>query len=252
MKITATVITFNEEQNIAAALETLGWADEIIVVDSQSTDRTAEIARQFTDRVYVRPWPGYSDQKNFAAAQAKNDWIFSLDADERVSAELARELEALKRGPEPDAAAFQMPRRAFYLGRWIKHSGWYPDYKVRLYDRKRARWAGQLVHESLEVEGEVSRLRGEILHYTATTASDHHLRIDRYTTLAAREMYHRGKRASLGSLLVSPTAAFLRSYFLKLGFMDGMAGLAIARFAAHYVFLRNLKLWEMARSGAAK
>jgi glycosyltransferase involved in cell wall biosynthesis len=200
----------------------------------------------------VRPWPGYSDQKNFAAAQAKNDWIFSLDADERVSAELARELEALKRGPEPDAAAFQMPRRAFYLGRWIKHSGWYPDYKVRLYDRKRARWAGQLVHESLEVEGEVSRLRGEILHYTATTASDHHLRIDRYTTLAAREMYHRGKRASLGSLLVSPTAAFLRSYFLKLGFMDGMPGLAIARFAAHYVFLRNLKLWEMARSGAAK
>jgi glycosyltransferase involved in cell wall biosynthesis len=247
MKITATVITLNEEHNIAAALESLAWADEIIVVDSESSDRTVEIARRFTDRVYVRPWPGYSAQKNFASEQASNDWIFSLDADERVSEELAREIEQLERGGEPDAAAFQMPRLTFYLGRWIKHSGWHPDYKVRLYDRKRASWRGDYVHETLEADGKVERLSGGLLHYTVRNASEHHLRMDRYTTLAAQQSYSQGKRASIGSLFVSPVIVFLRSYVFKLGFLDGVPGLAIARFAAHYEFLKNLKLWEMRR-----
>src|SRR6267142_3401935 len=136
MKITATVITLNEEHNIAAGLESLSWADEIIVVDSESTDRTVEITRRFTDRVFVRPWPGYSAQKNFGAEQATNDWIFSLDADERVSRELAEEIRQLKRSSEPEAAGYRMPRLTFYLGRWIKHSGWRPDNKLRLYNRK--------------------------------------------------------------------------------------------------------------------
>src|SRR5713101_7256320 len=170
MKITATVITLNEEHNIAAALESLSWADEIIVVACESTDRTVEIARGFTDRVFVRPWPGYSAQKNFAAEQAGNDWIFSLDADERVSKELANEIEQLKVGAEPGAGAFEMSRFTFYLGRWIKHSGWRPDYKLRLYDRKRARWRGDYVHETLEADGKVERLSGDILHYTVRDA----------------------------------------------------------------------------------
>jgi glycosyltransferase involved in cell wall biosynthesis len=245
MKITATVITLNEEHNIADALESLSWADEIIVVDSESTDRTVEIARGFTDRVFVRSWPGYSAQKNFAAEQAGNDWIFSLDADERVSKELADEIARLKESVNDNRAGFEAPRRTFYLGRWIKHSGWRPDYKLRLYDRKRARWRGDYVHETLEADGEVERLDGGILHYTVRNASEHHLRMDRYTTLAASQSYSQGKHASLFSLLVSPTAVFLRSYFLKLGFLDGLPGLAIARFAAHYEFLKNLKLWEM-------
>lgn len=245
MKITATVITLNEEHNIAAALESLSWADEIIVVDSQSADRTVEIARAFTDRIFVRSWPGYSAQKNFAAEQAVNDWIFSLDADERVSRELANEIAQLRGGSEPEAAGFEMSRLTFYLGRWIKHSGWRPDYKLRLYDRKRARWRGDYVHETLEADGKIERLTGDILHYTIRDASEHHLRMDRYTTLAAEQAYSQGKRASLRSLLVSPTGVFLRSYILKLGFLDGVPGLAIARFAAHYEFLRNLKLWEM-------
>ena len=247
MKITATVITLNEEHNIAAALESLGFADEIIVVDSESSDRTVEIARRFTDRVYVKPWPGYSAQKNFASDQASNDWVFSLDADERVSKELAREIEQLKSGADPKAAAFQMPRRTFYLGRWIKHSGWRPDYKVRLYHRKRARWRGDYVHETLEADGKVERLSGDLLHYTVRNASEHHLRMDRYTTLAAQQSYAQGKRASMVSLLVSPVAVFFRSYILKLGLLDGVPGLGIARFAAHYEFLKNLKLWEMRR-----
>lgn len=247
MKITATVITLNEEHNIAAALESLAWADEIIVVDSQSGDRTVEIARTFTDRVYSRPWPGYSAQKNFAAEQATNDWIFSLDADERVSQELAGELRQLKQGGEPEEAGYRMPRRTFYLGRWIKHSGWRPDNKLRLYHRNRARWQGDFVHETLEAEGDVGRLHGDILHYTVRDAGEHHLRMDRYTTLAAKQRYSQGKRASISSLFVTPVIVFLRSYIFRLGFLDGIPGLAIARFAAHYEFLKNLKLWEMSR-----
>ena len=141
--VTATVITFNEAANIKAALESLSWADEIVVVDSESTDDTVAIARRFTDRVIVRPWPGYVEQKNFAAAQASHDWIFSLDADERVSRELARELTALiKRGPA--VAGYRVPRVTFHLGRWIRSTDWYPDYQLRLYDRRKGRWHGPL------------------------------------------------------------------------------------------------------------
>ena len=244
MKISATVITFNEEHNIATALESLFWADEIIVVDSESTDRTVEIARQFTDRIFVRPWPGYSAQKTFAAEQAQYDWVFNLDADERISKELAQEIEELKRSSEPDAAGFEMPRLTYYLGRWIKHSGWYPDYKIRLYNRNAGRWRGDFVHESVEIKGKVARLTGDILHYTVRNASDHHLRIDRYTTLAAKESLQKGKQSSAASLLLSPIATFIRTYIFKRGFLDGIPGLAIAFFAAHYVFLKNLKVWE--------
>lgn len=245
MNISATVITFNEEDNIAAALESLAWADEIIVVDSESTDRTVEIARRFTDRIFVQAWPGYTAQKNFAAQQSSFDWVFSLDADERVSEGLAAELQKLKQATEPAVAAFEMPRLTYYLGRWIRHSGWYPDHKVRLYNRKTASFEGEFVHESVKVNGRTERLSGDILHYTVRNASDHHQRIDRYTTLAARELYQKGKRATRLSLLISPASAFLRSYIIKLGFLDGAQGVAIARFAAHYVFLKNLKLWEM-------
>src|SRR6266404_438318 len=247
MKITANVITINEKHNIDEALQKLSCADEIIVVDSESTDRTVEIAHRFTDRVFIRPWPGYSAQKNFAADEAANDWIFSLDADERVSPELADQLKKLKLDV-PARAAFEMPRLTSYLGRWIKHSGWHPDYKLRLYDRKRASWQGEYVHEALEVHGQVERVKGNILHYTVRDASEHHLRMDRYTTLAARQMSSRGKHVSIASLLLSPAVVFLRSYIFKLGLLDGIPGLAIARFAAHYEFLKNLKVWEQQRS----
>lgn len=244
MKITATIITFNEEHNIAEALESLSWADEIIVVDSESTDNTVDIARRFTDRSFIRPWPGYSAQKNFAADQALNEWIFSLDADERVSPELAAAIQQLKLNDTAGPAAFEMPRLTFYLGRWIKHSGWHPDYKLRLYDRRRAAWKGDYVHETLEVNGKLERIKGDILHYTVRDASEHHSRMNRYTTLAAEQLFSQGKRASLASMLLSPAAVFFRSYVFKLGFLDGVPGLAIARFAAHYELLKKLKLWE--------
>ena len=244
MKISATVITFNEEENIAAALESLSWADEIIVVDSESTDRTVEIARRYTDKIFIRPWPGYSAQKNFASDQARNDWVFSLDADERISDELASELARLDLDAESGFAGFEMPRQTYYLGRWIKHSGWYPDYKLRLCDRRRGRWRGDYVHEALEVDGDVGRLSGDLLHYTVRDASEHHLRIDRYTSLAAEQSHSQGKRASFAALFFIPLTTFIRSFVVKRGFLDGVQGLAIAFFAAHYAFLKTLKLWE--------
>jgi glycosyltransferase involved in cell wall biosynthesis len=251
MKITATVITLNEERNIEAALRSLSWADQIVVIDSCSTDATVELAHQYADLVLVNSWPGYAAQKNFAAEQAKNDWIFNLDADERVSPELASEIEALKNGSDPQVSGLEMPRLCFYQGRWIRHSGWYPDYKLRLYDRRAASWKGEFVHESVSVRGETGRLRGDLLHYTADSASEHHLRMDRYTTLAAQEALSQGEGVSAASILLSPPVAFIKSYIFKLGFLDGVPGLAIARFAAHYVFLKKLKIWEAHRKPAA-
>jgi glycosyltransferase involved in cell wall biosynthesis len=247
MKISATVITLNEEENIAAAIESLSFADEIVVVDSGSKDRTVEIAHQFTTKIISQNFLGYARQKNFAAEQATYDWIFNLDADERVTPELAREIDVLKRAPDLQAAAFAMPRKVCYLGKWIRHSGWYPDYKVRLYHRKRANWQGDYVHESVTTDGPVERLLGDLLHYTVRNASEHHLRIDRYTTLAAEEAFARGKRTTFFAIAFAPPATFLKTFVFKRGFLDGLQGLAIAFFAAQYVFLKNLKLWEMWR-----
>lgn len=245
MKISATIITLNEEENIAEALESLAWADEIIVVDSESTDRTVEIALRFTEKVITQKWLGYAAQKNFATRQATHDWVFNLDADERLSAELQSQIATLKTAESPDVAAFEMPRKVYYLGRWIQHSGWYPDYKIRLYDRTRGQWVGKYVHESVKVDGQVRRLDGDILHYTVRSASEHHQRLDRYTTLAAQEAFEKGRRASFAAMMFAPFATFIKSYFLKLGFLDGIQGVAIAYFAGHYVFSKNLKLWEL-------
>ncbi|HKF55361.1 MAG TPA: glycosyltransferase family 2 protein [Blastocatellia bacterium] len=266
MKITAIIITLNEEANIQRALESLGWADEIIVVDSGSTDRTVEIARQFTGKVIVKDWPGYSAQKNFAAEQASNDWIFSLDADEELSTQLISEIATLKGSADAglasgmasssaqalNVAGYEMPRLCRYMGRWIRHSGWYPDYKLRLYRRNAGCWKGDFVHESVKVQGGVRRLKGDLLHYTVRSASEHHQRMDRYTTLAAEEMYKNGKRASAGVLMISPIANFIRSYVFRLGVLDGAPGLAIAYFAAHYAFLKYVKLWELEKRGRSK
>jgi len=242
-RVTATVITFNEAANIEAALVSLGFADEIVVVDSESTDDTVAIARRFTDKVWVRPWPGYIAQKNFAAAQASHDWILSLDADERVSPPLADEIRGL---PAEDAVAgYRIPRVTFHLGRWLRSTDWYPDYQLRLYDRRRARWSGRHVHESVTADGPVGRLGGEILHYAYRDLSHHLLTMDRYTTLAARQMFEDGRRAGWWDLALHPPAAFLRNYVLRGGFRDGVPGLIVSAMNARYVGLKLAKLWEL-------
>jgi glycosyltransferase involved in cell wall biosynthesis len=242
--LTVTVITRNESANIAAALESVRWADEIVVIDAESTDETAAIARRFTDRVIVRPWPGYVAQKNFAAAEARHDWVLSIDADERVSAELAREIQNVLAG-SPDAAGYRIPRVTFHFGRWIRSTDWYPDLQLRLYDRRRASWQGRHVHESVRAEGPVGRLRHELQHFAYRDIAHHVQTMDRYTTLAARQMFEEGRRASWIDILIVPRLTFFRNYILRGGFRDGMAGLIISAMNSYYVGLKFAKLWEL-------
>ena len=246
-RLSVVVITRNEAANVRAALESARWADELVVVDSGSTDDTLRIAREFADRVTVHGWEGYGAQKNHAAGLAAHDWILSLDADERVSPALAREIRSLL-DSEPAARGYRCPRVTRYLGRWIRSTDWYPDLQLRLYDRRAARWNDRLVHESVVVDGPVGRLRGELEHHAYRDVSHHVQTIDRYTTLAARQMRREGRRAGWIDLAARPPAAFLRNYVLRGGLRDGARGLIVSLLNAGYVFLKFLKLWERQRN----
>jgi glycosyltransferase involved in cell wall biosynthesis len=242
-KVTVTVITLNEAANIRECLESAKWADELLVVDSGSTDGTADLARAAGARVIVRAWPGYAAQKNYAASEATHDWILSIDADERVSPELATELGALlTRGPS--AAGYRIPRVTWHLGRWIRTTDWYPDPQLRLYDRRRATWPPRRVHESVAADGPVELLGAELQHYAYRDIGHHLMTMDKYTTLAAEQLAADGRRAGVFDLTVHPWAAFMRNYVLKGGFKDGTAGLVISLMNAFYVFLKYAKLWE--------
>ncbi|HYJ45871.1 MAG TPA: glycosyltransferase family 2 protein [Pyrinomonadaceae bacterium] len=252
MKVTATIITLNEADNIRAACESVSWADEILVVDSESTDETREIAAECGARVITRAWPGFAAQKQFAADEARHEWIFSLDADERVSEELRHSIDDLLYTKETKLAdGYRLARRSIYMGRWIKGGGWYPDYQLRLYNRTRGRWQGAYIHESVKMDAgaRIETLQGDLLHYTGHDAAYHHRMIgERYAPLSARQMFEAGKRTSPLGIATAGPAAFIRSYLLKGGFRDGLAGFTIARFAAHHAFLKNLMLWEMQKS----
>ncbi len=246
MKLTVTVITRNEASNIAAALESVSWADEVIVIDSHSTDDTVAIARRHATRVEVRDWAGYSDQKNYAAELARNDWILSIDADERVTRELGAEISTvLESGPK--VSGYRIPRVAWYLGRWIRSTDWYPDYQLRLYDRRAGRWNGRRVHESVDLHGVAGRMHHELQHYPYRDLSHHLATIDRYTTLAAEEWLAAGRRAGALHLFFHPRFAFLRNYILRRGFRDGTAGLTVSILNSYYVFLKYAKLRELHR-----
>jgi glycosyltransferase involved in cell wall biosynthesis len=240
MLISATIVTLNEERNIARAIQSLRCVDEVVVVDCGSTDQTCEIAGRLGARVFEEPWRGYAGQKNFAAAAAANQWILSIDADESLTEELEAEILKLKKdGVRFDAYSF--PRLAQYLGRWIRHSGWYPDRKTRLYDRRKAEWVGDYVHESVLVQGTAGELHGDLLHYTCASLSEHLRTLDRYTSLAARELTAQKKAVPIRRLMLDPLWAFFRTWILRRGFLDGPQGLAIAWMAALYTFLKYAK-----------
>lgn len=240
IKISATIVTLNEESNLPRAIESLRCADEIVVVDSGSTDRTCEIAADLGARVIREPWRGYAAQKNFAAASGSHDWILSLDADEALDEVLEAEILAVKQ-TGAECVAFSSNRLTQYLGRWILHSGWYPDKKIRLYHRQSAQWFGEYVHESVRAQGPVGELQGNILHFTCHSIADHFKTLDRYTTLAAREIRAKQCPVPLRKLWVDPAWTFFRTYLLQRGFLDGPQGLTISWMAALYVYLKYAK-----------
>ena len=249
MEISAVIIAYNEERRLEDALKSLaGVVSEIVVVDCQSSDDTVKIAKRFTDRVFERTWTNFADQKNFANGKARHPWIFSLDADERVSPELREEILGLRSG-EPDVAAFSIPRRVFYLGRWIRHSGWYPDRKLRLFRAAKARWEGEYVHERLVVDGPIGKLHGPIHHFSYQDIHDHLARINTFSDLGAQKLYVQKKKARWYHLSLLPCVRFIRAYFWKLGFLDGFPGLVISVLTGYALFVRYAKLREIWKKG---
>jgi glycosyltransferase involved in cell wall biosynthesis len=246
VKISASLIVFNEEENIREVCETVSWADEIVIVDSDSTDKTADIARTFTGKVFNHPFRGYTDKHEFADSKTTGDWIFWIDADERVTPELLESIEELKnRNPEDLPDGFRIARRTWYLDRWIKHSGWYPDYQMRLYRKSASFWDGVAPHETARVKGQIETLKGELLHYTKKNLSESHRVADSYSTLAAEYHFKNGRTVGAAGLFFYPVAAFLRAFVVKKGFLDGVPGLIIAMQTAYSVFLKYAKLWEL-------
>ncbi len=247
MKLTVTVITRNEAANIEGALESVRWADEIVVVDSHSADETVALAQKYNARIVIHDWAGYSAQRNYAAEIASNDWILALDADERVPPELAVEIQRIMREGSVHGG-YRMPRISYYLGRWIRGTDWYPDFQLRLYDRRVGRFNGKRVHESVELTfGRPGQLQHDLQHYPYRDISDHVTSIDHYTTLAAEEWFAEGRRTNAVEFAVHPPVAFLRNYVARRGFRDGAAGFLISILNSYYVFLKVLKLWELQR-----
>lgn len=254
MKITATIITLNEAGNIREAIQSVDWADEILVVDSESTDATHQIAEQFGARVLINPWPGFSKQKQFAVDAATNDWIFSLDADERLSPELRSSIDNLRQGKESKSAdGYRVARRAFYMGRWITGGGWYPDYQLRFFNRRRGKWRERVIHESVVMDegATIETLRGDLLHYSMRDPEHHRQMIDeRYAPLGAEQMHREGKRTSRLQIVAAGPLAFLRSFVLKGGFRDGQAGYTIARMAAYHASLKHSLLYDLQKQSS--
>jgi glycosyltransferase involved in cell wall biosynthesis len=242
--LTAVIITKDEEQRLPACLESVAFCDELLVVDSGSSDGTRDVAKAKGARVVVNePWPGFAAQRNFGFDAASHDWILFLDADEQVSGPLRAEIQSLRRSGF-DRDGYRVPRVARYLGRWVRATDWYPDWQLRLFDRRKGRCKDALVHESVELHGAVGRLRGELLHEPYRDIADHVQTIDQYTTLWARQAFDSGRRASAAELVLWPACAFLRNYLLRGGLLLGRTGLTISVLNSYYTFQKYAKLLE--------
>ncbi|MDP8262304.1 MAG: glycosyltransferase [Candidatus Ancaeobacter aquaticus] len=247
LNVSVCVITFNEEKNIRECLESVKWFGQIIVLDSQSTDKTVEIAREYTDKVYQVPWEGFSKNKNMCIEKATKEWVFVIDADERVTSELANECTLLY----GDNNGYSVARKNFFLCRWIKSCGWYPDYSVRLFKNGKGKFKERMVHEAVHIEGKKGKLHNPLLHFTYTSIRQFIGRLNRYSTLAAKEMqrdperdYSKKKALLFAELLIRPQFTFFKMYIIKYGFLDGLYGFVISSMYAYYVFLKYAKLYE--------
>lgn len=241
--ITCCIICFNEEANIRRCLESVKWCDEIVIVDSFSTDQTLNICREYTQRIIQRPWPGYVEQKRFALSQATHEWVLNVDADEEISPELRHEILAVLQRNHPDVDGYYIPRLVYYLGRWWWR-GWYPGLRLRLFRKAKVRWGGVDPHEKVLLHGQADRLRGNLYHYTYDDIYDHLRALNGLTEIASREQALRGKHVRLSDLLLRPLWRFLRFYVVSGGFREGVPGFFVAVTSAFYVFLKYAKLWE--------
>lgn len=247
-RVSACIITLNEEDRIADCIRSVDWCDEVVVVDSHSTDRTRELAAGLGARVIERDWPGHVAQKEFAIRSARNDWVFCIDADERVSPALREEILRLRERGFDGATGWKMPRMSSYLGRWIRHGTWYPDLSLRLFDRRHGHWGGNDPHDRVELEGPpAGRLKSRLLHHPYRNLGEHLQTIDRYTSIMAQGMWERGRRARLSDVVLRPGVRFFRFYFLEAGFLEGWRGLLLAYLAAYYVRLKYAKLLILQR-----
>ncbi len=243
--IAVVLITKNEESNIAECLRTAVWADEIIVVDAESTDGTVSIAKTYTDRVFVRPWPGFGPQKNFGMDQASAEWIFILDADERISPELKAEIQKMLKEWTPEQpVAYRVPRRNNFYGQWVRWGGVYPDYQVRLVQNQKARYNNVQLHENLIVNGAIGTLQGHLDHFTARRLTDSFQKLYLYSSLGAEEKKKKRRTVRPHDLAFRHVVTFLKIYVLKKGFRDGVPGAIVAAFTAMYTFVKYAKLWE--------
>jgi glycosyltransferase involved in cell wall biosynthesis len=243
--ISVTIITLNEEKNLPRAIKSVAWADEVLVVDSGSTDRTLEIAKNLGAKVVSNSWSGYGQQKNFAQERAGNDWILNIDADEEVSPELAQQIQAtIARANTAGPYGFYFPRKTFYLGRWIRHGGWYPNHLVRLAHRKHASWTEPSVHEELKVSGPTQLLSEPLLHYTFSSIQEQILTNLRYARLGSERLKQKGQPPSYVKLVWKPIGKFFETYLIKCGFLDGLPGFIISVNAAHSMFLKYSYLYE--------
>jgi glycosyltransferase involved in cell wall biosynthesis len=247
-KLSVVIITFNEDRNIRRCLESLiNIADDIVVVDSFSTDKTAEICKEFGVNFISHKWEGYSGSKNFGNSNAMFDWILSLDADESLSEELKSSI--IKAKEKQKTEFYSINRLTNYCGKWIKHSGWYPDNKLRIFDRTKAKWTG-LIHETIDYDKniKINFLKGDLYHYSYYTIYEHLDRLNKFSDIASKEMHEQGKRCSVLKLIFKTKFKFLQIYFLKLGFLDGFYGLVISLFSTFYVFIKLSKLRELNKS----
>lgn len=243
-KISVTVRTFNEEKNLRECLESVSWADEIVVVDSKSTDNTVAIAREFTDKVVIQEWLGHIGQSQFATDQAKNLWVLHMDADERASPGLRDEILALDLN-NSSCDAYEMPRRHFFMHQWINHSAWYPDYKIRLFRKDRCKWGGYAPHDEVKVKGRKEKLKNDLLHYIYLDIAHFAATKNNYSSLTAADHFKNGRRAHIIDFTLRPLYAFLYRYFVRLGIADGIAGFTISVMEAHAVFMKYIKLYEI-------